>query len=352
TRNLLRIAIFYISYIRGLFPENYFSDKSIPALEMKIKKLLPIDAESRRLIDGMEKGVNDALQKKYLRTLLFCISEAIEGPVIEEYAFSFSYPNSVEVMMNISHTGNKKQGATVKSNGNTGITPNQMRSSACKMIRNLVQLTRTLANMPEERIFLMKLQYYEDVTPQDYEPPFFRGCSEQEANHSWLKNPLEMEIGNVNSKHIVLALKVKSILDPCQDENNGKQNDEYISLGVDSTPLTDPSNSDSEMSRLTKDGGYIVAPGDKTRSLENNGTTDHEGDTENAEEDSTPSTDPSDSDREMRHSAKDDGYIVAPVGPDKTHSRKNNGMVDRDDYTMDAQEDSVPSTDPSDSDRE
>ncbi|XP_028056340.1 uncharacterized protein LOC114260431 isoform X3 [Camellia sinensis] len=30
--NLLRIAIFNISYIRGLFPEKYFNDKSVPAL--------------------------------------------------------------------------------------------------------------------------------------------------------------------------------------------------------------------------------------------------------------------------------------------------------------------------------
>ncbi|KAL7224145.1 hypothetical protein ACSBR1_025581 [Camellia fascicularis] len=32
TRNLLRIAIFNISYIRGLFPEKYFNDKTVPAL--------------------------------------------------------------------------------------------------------------------------------------------------------------------------------------------------------------------------------------------------------------------------------------------------------------------------------
>ncbi|KAI3879692.1 hypothetical protein MKX03_012018 [Papaver bracteatum] len=288
TRNLLRIAIFNISYIRGLFPENYFSDKSVPALEMKIKKLVPIDAESRRLIDWMEKGVCDALQKKYLKTLLFCISEAIDGPMIEEYAFSFSYSNSdsEEVMMNISRTGNKKQGATFKSNGNTDITPNQMRSSACKMVRTLVQLMRTLDRVPEERTILMKLLYYEDVTPIDYEPPYFRGCSEQEANHPWLKNPLKMEIGNVNSKHFVLALKVKSILDPCQDENNDMEDDEEISLGVDSTPTTDPSDSDSEMSHSANDeDGYIVAPVDKARSRENNGMTDHEDDTQDAEED-------------------------------------------------------------------
>ncbi|XP_026405373.1 meiosis-specific protein ASY1-like isoform X1 [Papaver somniferum] len=77
-------------------------------------------------------------------------------------------------------------------------------------------------------------------------PPFFRGCSEEEANHPWLKTPLKMEIGNVNSKHVVLALKVKSILVPYQDENNDIKDDEAIRLGVDSVPTTEPPNPDSE----------------------------------------------------------------------------------------------------------
>ncbi|KAI3864308.1 hypothetical protein MKX03_004516, partial [Papaver bracteatum] len=193
--------------------------------------------------------VYDALQKKCLKTLLFCISDAIKGHMIEEYAFSFSYSNSdsEEGMMNISRTGNNTQGATFKSTGIIDIKPNQMRKSACKMIRTLVQLMLTLDCMPEKRTILMKLRYYEDVTPIDYEPPFFRGSSEQEVNCPWFKNPLKMEIGNVNSKHFVLALKVESIQDPCQDENNDMEDVEEISLGVDSTPTTDPSNSDSKV---------------------------------------------------------------------------------------------------------
>ncbi|XP_042501125.1 meiosis-specific protein ASY1 isoform X2 [Macadamia integrifolia] len=272
TRNLLRIAIFNISYIRGLFPEKYFNDKSVPALEMKIKKLMPMDAESRRLIDWMEKGVYDALQKKYLRTLLFCVCEAMEGPMIEEYAFSFSYSNSdsQEVSMNINRTGSKK-GATFKSNTSADITPNQMRSSACMMVRTLVQLMRTLDRMPEERTILMKLLYYDDVTPADYEPPFFRGCTEQDANQSWAKNPLKMEVGNVNSKHFVLALKVKSVLDPCEDEND-IHDDEEVSLGVDSVQREDSSTSDSEVD-LSDDDRYIVAPVDKQRTSEGNDNT-------------------------------------------------------------------------------
>ncbi|XP_039139405.1 meiosis-specific protein PAIR2-like isoform X3 [Dioscorea cayenensis subsp. rotundata] len=258
TRNLLRIAIYNISYIRGLFPEKYFNDKSVPALEMKIKKLMPMDAESRRLIDWMEKGVYDALQKKYLKTLLFCICEEINGPMIEEYAFSFTYAssNGQEVFMNVSGSGNRKNNATFKSNS-TDITPDQMRSSACKMVRTLVQLMRTLDQMPNNRTILMKLLYYDDVTPEDYEPPFFRCCSESEASNAWAKNPLKMEVGNVNSKHFVLALKVKSVLDPCEDENDDLLEDEEVNLGADSMQ-EDNSSSDSEVHHC--ENRYFVAP--------------------------------------------------------------------------------------------
>ncbi|KAB8111235.1 meiosis-specific protein PAIR2 isoform X1 [Oryza sativa Japonica Group] len=261
TRNLLRIAIYNISYIRGLFPEKYFNDKSVPALEMKIKKLMPMDTESRRLIDWMEKGVYDALQKKYLKTLLFCICEKEEGPMIEEYAFSFSYPNTSgdEVAMNLSRTGSKKNSATFKSNA-AEVTPDQMRSSACKMIRTLVSLMRTLDQMPEERTILMKLLYYDDVTPEDYEPPFFKCCADNEAINIWNKNPLKMEVGNVNSKHLVLALKVKSVLDPC-DDNNVNSEDDNMSLDNESDQDNDFSDTEVRPSEAER---YIVAPNDGT----------------------------------------------------------------------------------------
>ncbi|KAJ3705850.1 hypothetical protein LUZ61_009555 [Rhynchospora tenuis] len=255
TRNLLRIAIYNISYIRGLFPEKYFNDKSVPALEMKIKKLMPMDEESRRLIDWMEKGVYDALQKKYLKTLLFCICEKVEGPMIEEYSFSFSYPKTTEeeVSMNLTCNGNKKSGATFKSN-TSDITPDQMRRSACKMVRTLVSLMRTLDQMPQERTILMKLLYYDEVTPEDYEPPFFRGCTDNEAVNIWNRNPLKMEVGNVNSKHLVLALKVKSVLDPCEDEN--AQGDD-MSLGDDFGDGNDSSDSEIGTAEIDR---YMIAP--------------------------------------------------------------------------------------------
>lgn len=237
---------------------------------------MPMDAESRRLIDWMEKGVYDALQKKYLRTLMFCVCQTVEGPMIEEYSFSFSYSNtdSQEVSMNVNRIGNKKQGETFKCNSTTEITPNQMKSSACKMVRTLIQLMRTLDKMPEERTILMKLLYYDDVTPADYEPPFFRGCTEEEAHNPWNKNPLKMEVGNVNSKHFVLSLKVKSVLDPCEDEN--------MSVGGDSMERDEDSEADSEAS--LSDDEYIMAPVDKQKEKPDDTMAD-EDDTQDPAED-------------------------------------------------------------------
>ncbi|KAL9332792.1 hypothetical protein ACSQ67_002402 [Phaseolus vulgaris] len=130
------------------------------------------------------------------------------------------------------------------------------------MIRTLVQLMRTLEKMPEERTILMKLLYYDDVTPADYEPPFFRGCTGEEAYHPWEKNPLKMEVGNVNSKHFVLALKVKSVLDPCEDDNEGIPDD--MSNGDDSMQQNEYYDTDSEVD-LTQGNRYVVAPIDNTQ---------------------------------------------------------------------------------------
>ncbi|KAF8369800.1 hypothetical protein HHK36_032181 [Tetracentron sinense] len=79
------------------------------------------------------KEIGDPLN----RILCFCFS------------FSYSTSDSPEVSMNINRPGNKRQGAMFKSNATTDITPNQMKSSACNMVRTLVQLMRTLDRMPK-----------------------------------------------------------------------------------------------------------------------------------------------------------------------------------------------------------
>ncbi|CAL5420281.1 unnamed protein product [Camellia sinensis] len=70
------------------------------------------------------------------------------------------------------------------------------------------------------------------VVPVDNEPPFFRNCTEQEAHSPWTKNPLKIE-------------RVKSMLDPCEDENDDIQDDD-VSLGADFVQRDEHSESVSE----------------------------------------------------------------------------------------------------------
>ncbi|KAL8136035.1 hypothetical protein AgCh_010582 [Apium graveolens] len=94
-----------------------------------------------------------------------------------------------------------------------------------------IQLMRTLDKMPEKWTILMKLLYYDDATLVDYGPPFFRGYTEEEVNNPWTKNTMKMEVGNVNNKHLVLALKVREndTPDPIEDEEQFRQVKEWIS---------------------------------------------------------------------------------------------------------------------------
>ncbi|CAL5361920.1 unnamed protein product [Camellia sinensis] len=85
----------------------------------------------------------------------------------------------------------------------------------------------------------------------DYEPPFFRNCTEQEAHSPWTKNPLKIE-------------RVKSMLDPCEDENDDIQDDD-VSLGADFVQRDEHSESVSEYNQ------YIVAPIDKQQNCDDNG---------------------------------------------------------------------------------
>lgn len=67
----MRTAISTVCYLRNIFPEDCFSDKSLSGVN--IKSLQPSNDESKTLIDWMEKGVFEALKKKYLRVIIFGI---------------------------------------------------------------------------------------------------------------------------------------------------------------------------------------------------------------------------------------------------------------------------------------
>ncbi|KAL2612201.1 hypothetical protein R1flu_023893 [Riccia fluitans] len=131
----------------------------------------------------------------------------------------------------------------------TDLSPAQMKAAACKMIRTLVQLMRTLNRVPEQRTIVMQLYYRGGITPIDYEPPLFRSCTYEDLKF-WARKPLVMKVGNVNSNHCEVSLKVRSILGPCEDDDDICVKSENIMIADFSTSST------AEATEVYTSGGH------------------------------------------------------------------------------------------------
>ncbi|ETV94775.1 hypothetical protein H310_11731 [Aphanomyces invadans] len=77
-KNLIRVSISEICYIRNLFPEEVFKDRVYA--DMRIKCLAPIDnttdqfmRDAHCVTEWLEAGAFDAMEKKYLLQMDFCI---------------------------------------------------------------------------------------------------------------------------------------------------------------------------------------------------------------------------------------------------------------------------------------
>jgi len=75
----------------------------------------------------------------------------------------FSYTDKTE-MMEI-YSGDRKI--------SSASTSSQTRTATIQMLRGLVDRMRTLGPLPDDARIMMKLFYYDEVTPDDYEPPGF-----------------------------------------------------------------------------------------------------------------------------------------------------------------------------------
>ncbi|RKO92018.1 DNA-binding protein, partial [Blyttiomyces helicus] len=171
-RNLLGTTIGAISYLRVLFPEENFRDSSLNGMALKsLQRGYSVEADE--LMDWLELGCYDALEKQYLKTMIFGIYLDPENPeqLIEAYTFGFSYPSKDQWCVTIK-SGDK---AELKLKTRTEI----MRATS-EMLRRLLILTQTLKPLPENAYITMRLFYYDDVTPEEYEPPLFRAGDNHE----------------------------------------------------------------------------------------------------------------------------------------------------------------------------
>jgi len=161
-KKLVTVAVSNISYLRTMFPEKAYATKSLDGLSIKVLKANNDCPEARKLARWL-LGAFDALEKKYLRELILVVYEDEASPEIvqEAYTFKFSYPDG---QANCQLLQGKKEVQT--------ISENDIYKSTQNLLRTLVIITQGMSPIKESNM-TMKLTYYDEVTPSDYEPEGF-----------------------------------------------------------------------------------------------------------------------------------------------------------------------------------
>ncbi|KAI0780584.1 HORMA domain-containing protein [Trametes elegans] len=268
-QTLLRAGLGCITYLRNLLPSDNFSESYLTSSAPDTLSSQPsrggssfASTDSRRnvsgfkimtvtrgfteeadkLLDYLESGIFDAVQKQYLRSFVFAIYLDDQDPnnIIEAYTFNFSYckvPGSDstvpvmslgEDMMNLSLAGSKKRCDPVADATRNGKIPTlgEVKRSLKALIKNLIQATTQMDALPKRRFATFKLFYYEH-TPDDYEPPHFRAGDAKKdkwfmSTHDKQEVPERCSVGAVQTGYHGVDVKVTSVSGylPSGEDNN------------------------------------------------------------------------------------------------------------------------------------
>ncbi|XP_033751902.1 HORMA domain-containing protein 1-like [Pecten maximus] len=197
-KKLLAVAISNIAYLRAIFPEHAFGDRCLEGLNLKIMRDDSACPGASQVIKWV-KGCFDAVDKKYLRMLIMGIYIDAEDPdtVIESYTFKFSYKNTAEMDV----YRNEKKIASADSVLET-------KKATIRLLRTMVVLTQTLKSLPDDVMLTMKLLYYDDCTPADYEPPGFKPA--QSDTFVFDEEPMNIKVGDVSTQFHTIKMRIKT----------------------------------------------------------------------------------------------------------------------------------------------
>ncbi|KAI9102838.1 DNA-binding protein [Phlyctochytrium arcticum] len=188
-RNLMGTTLGAITYLRGLFPEKNYKDTKMGGLTLK-KIARNYSDEADELMNWLEQGCFDALEKQYV-SINIVTDTATSRYRLEAYTFGFSYPAKDKWCISIDANG--KNAFKVKTKG-------EIMKATTELLRRLLILTQTLSALPPQAYITMKLFYYDETTPEDYEPPYFRAGDDDEKFY-FAHRPEKIRVGQIETPH-------------------------------------------------------------------------------------------------------------------------------------------------------
>ncbi|KAM3873506.1 HORMA domain-containing protein 1 [Diretmus argenteus] len=197
-KKLLTVAVSSITYLRGLFPDTAYGAKYIDERKVMILKEERSCPGANQIVQWM-RGCFDAIQRKY--------------KVTECYYFRIQYTANGPQMDIESNSDNTEASTMTSSN---------TKKASLLLVRKLYTLMQTLGPLPNNVCLNMKLSYYNDVTPQDYQPPGFKEGSSD--NIEFENEPVDLCMGTVATPFHTLKVDMST-------------EQERLEQGVDAAPV-------------------------------------------------------------------------------------------------------------------
>nr|XP_014344579.1 PREDICTED: HORMA domain-containing protein 1-like isoform X2 [Latimeria chalumnae] len=196
-KRMMAVAVSCITYLRGIFPEDAYRTRYLEDLCIKILREESHCPGASRIVNWM-KGCFDALEKRYLQIMVLGVYMDSDDPncMIESYQFKFKYTNQgpqLDILRN-------------QKSLTSNITTVDIKNTCILLIRKLFILMQNLEVLPNDVSLTMKLFYYDDVTPPDYQPPGFK---EGESGSVWFEGiPVHVKVGEVQTPFHMLKVRV------------------------------------------------------------------------------------------------------------------------------------------------
>ncbi|GAB0196762.1 HORMA domain-containing protein 2 [Grus japonensis] len=190
-KRLLATSVSCITYMRGLFPESSYGTRYLDDLCLKILREDKSCLGSLQIVKWIQ-GCFDALERQYIYT-----NPKEPETVTELYQFKFKYKKEVPQMDIISN----------QMNVVNGVCSEDVKQASRLLIRKLYLLMQNLGPLPNDITLTMKLLYYNDVTPKDYQPPGFK----EDGNAGDLLfdgDPVNLRVGSVSTGFHLMKVRV------------------------------------------------------------------------------------------------------------------------------------------------
>ncbi|XP_043555024.1 zebrafish testis-expressed 38 isoform X2 [Chiloscyllium plagiosum] len=206
-KRMMAVGVSCITYLRGIFPEDAYRTRYLEGMCVKILREDSRFPGASKVVKWM-MGCFDALEKKFLRTIILGVHRDPEDPnsIIESYQFKFKYTADGPKLDILSK--------------NKQVSLQDTKKASILLIRKLFVLMQSLEILPNDVSLTMKLFYYDEVTPPEYQPPGFK---QGECDAVWFEGtPVHFKVGDVPTPFHMMKVRVtteKETMEQLEKEN-------------------------------------------------------------------------------------------------------------------------------------